>query len=215
MNHAYPLYFGIKTHFARAKYDFFKYNGKGKWPDFNKRNDKYMFLKLDKKFPRKDDMIQFMASNFMFRDIHWIGDLLESEAVDVYNDSRRRIESFSYNFGNELDVLFSSSENPFKIPKDRDDPLILDMLWTGDISYETFIMLNEFGGFFRVYDEKLNDIYWPKLKFKCVKYKPFITYPDTGKLLDIFREKLYIYKSNTNNTINTNNTENMNDIQEV
>ena len=61
---AYQLYLGIKLHFY-SDYDFVKYNGKVKadLPSFLKRNDKFHFAKLSRKY--KDELKDFYISQLL------------------------------------------------------------------------------------------------------------------------------------------------------
>ena len=62
----YSIYLGVKTHFTSKKYDYFRYEGRTRTSEekFNKRNDRYFFEKLSKKFT-KEEIEQYFVSNFL------------------------------------------------------------------------------------------------------------------------------------------------------
>ena len=78
---AYQTFLAIKQHFT-SSYDFFKYGGKVKAnaSSFDQRRDKFYFQKL----ARHRDLRGFLVSNFIDRDIKWVGELITDESESVY-----------------------------------------------------------------------------------------------------------------------------------
>ena len=72
---AYKTYLALKRHFT-SDYDYFKYNGKVRAgvESFLKRNDRFFFRKLAKKYDDKE-LVDFFVSNFIVSD-NWIGNLI-------------------------------------------------------------------------------------------------------------------------------------------
>ncbi|NBP57931.1 hypothetical protein EBU71_15600 [bacterium] len=100
---AYKTYLALKSHFNNKNYDYFKYNGRTRASQktFEKRTDKYFFYKLSK----HDDCVNYLAANFLEGDA-WVGDLVnEQTAEKIYRSWRKRIESLTYIFTNDLDIL--------------------------------------------------------------------------------------------------------------
>ena len=60
---ACQLYMALKLHFT-TKYDYFKYNGKTKLtvPQFNKRKDKYQFVRLARKYSH-EELVEYFCAN--------------------------------------------------------------------------------------------------------------------------------------------------------
>ena len=87
-----------------------KYNGKVKSATFDsylKRKDKYHFAKVGKKY--KGELKDFFISNFIHEDI-WIGDMLGKECENNYKSYKKYIQSLTYSFRRDCEVLESSTE---------------------------------------------------------------------------------------------------------
>ena len=100
---AYKMYIALKLHFTTKSYNFLDYKGKtrAKRSTFENRNDRYFFKKLS----NRKDMQQFLVANFLTGN-KWIGNLVnEEEAEKEYFKWKKRIESLSYTFTNDLDKL--------------------------------------------------------------------------------------------------------------
>ena len=94
----FGLYQAIKLHFSQESYDFFKYNGKSNVSlnSFDNRKDKYHFHKLSRRYSDKDDMIEFIVSNFVENEKTWVGSLLQDEAEMNYRKHQKIVQSLSY-----------------------------------------------------------------------------------------------------------------------
>lgn len=192
----FSLYIAIKNHFTQKSYDFFKYGGKTRISKetFLNRKDKYQFQKLCRLYDA-EEMRTFLVANFLQGD-GWVGDLLQDDAEKVYRDFVKRQQSLSYLFANDLDTSLSKVNrinDLFQI-KSGELPPIISLHLQNEISLETIILLNQFIGFFSKFDEKLSDDFiWPKLRMKCEKLQPFMSF-DKNKIKDILKEKLDAYK---------------------
>lgn len=192
----FGLYIAIKNHFTQKSYDFFKYGGKTRInkETFLCRKDKYQFQKLCRLYDA-EEMRTFLVANFLQGD-GWVGDLLHDEAEKVYRDFVKRQQSLSYLFANDLDTSLSKVtriNDLFQI-KSGELPPIISLYLQNEISIETIILLNQFIGFFSKFDEKLSDDFiWPKLRMKCEKLLPFLSF-DKNKIKAILKEKLDAYK---------------------
>ena len=192
---AYKTYLALKQHFT-SDYDFFKYNGKvrANVESFLKRNDKFFFRKLAKKY-KKDDLIEFFVSNFIVSD-NWIGNLISQESEDNYVQYKRRMESLSYNFNCDLSFLFDyASRNGIEINKlllveDGNHPILLKLLFQKKIGIETIIILDDTLKFIRYWDAKLDDIVWEEKKRLIKKYRIFIKY-DPFHFRKVIKEKIH------------------------
>lgn len=191
----YCLFLSLKTHFTQQKYDFFKYGGKTRkitLESFAARKDKMCFQRISR-LHDKSHMKDFIVSNMIKGNIYPLS-LITQEAEQNYQDYLKRKQSFSYLFGNELTVLFSSVETPSNVFHKINDqyPKIINDYLNESISLETICVLNEYVRFIKRLDERLgtDDIIWSKLRFLIQKYTPFLEY-DKNKIKGILKNTIY------------------------
>lgn len=167
----YCTYLALKNHFTRDNYDFFKYNGKvsASKESFLNRQDRFKFEKLSRKC---DDVKTHIALCFM-ADRTWIGDMLDDDAFEFSQRHKRKVQSMSYDFKNELEHI-DDIKSLFKL-EDNNYPKFLNEYMRGDMSFETLIILNSFIDFIPKFDAKLKDDFlWSKFSFKARKFAPFL-----------------------------------------
>jgi len=187
---AYKVYLGIKNHFTQDSYDWFKYNKKVNvtYDSFMKRKDKIFFAKLGN---RKDAYLEeFLVSNFLHDTKMWVGELLSEECEDRYKEWKRRQESLTYIFKNEMDFVSGWTPeqlNEFFDSKGGDHPPIIKKYLRGDISLETLAILNSVLHFVKRYDIMIHDPIYKEVSKICKKYQPFLSY-DTVKMKKTLRE---------------------------
>lgn len=170
---AYKTYLALKSHFNNKNYDYFKYNGRTKASQktFEKRTDKYFFHKLSK----NGDCVNYLVANFLEGDA-WVGDLVnEQTAEKIYRNWRKRIESLTYTFTNDLDLLNDDYNTNLTVIEGQ-HPLLLKLLLRNEITPETFLILNDITPFFSCWNRRVEDkIIWPTTQLKMKKYRPFFT----------------------------------------
>ena len=187
---AYKVYLGIKNHFTQDSYDWFKYNKKVNvtYDSFMKRKDKIFFAKLGN---RKDAYLEdFLVSNFLHDTKMWVGELLSEECEDRYKEWKRKQESLTYIFKNEMDFVSGWTPeqlNEFFDVKGGDHPPIIKKYLRGDISLETLAILNSVLHFVKRYDIMIHDPIYKEVSKICKKYQPFLSY-DTVKMKKALRE---------------------------
>ena len=192
---AYKTYLALKQHFT-SSYDYFKYNGKvrANIESFLKRKDKFFFRKLQKKY-NKNELVEFFVSNFIVSGDNWIGSLVTQESEQNYALWRKNKESISYNYRNELSLLYDYclsndiSCNRLVLVEDGNHPILLRLLLQNKISLETIIILDDILRFTRYWNVKLDDIIWDEKKKLIYKYRSFIEY-DLDKCKQITKEIL-------------------------
>ena len=83
----FKTYLALKLHFTSKTYDYHKYEGKvtAKLDTFTKRNDRYFFYKLSKKY-KASEIEDFFVANFIKNDRNWIGSLLNNDGETTYKD---------------------------------------------------------------------------------------------------------------------------------
>jgi len=173
----YCTYQAIKLHFSSENYNFFHYDGKTKVSidAFQKRRDKFLFHRLARKY-RDEEMIPFLVANFIDRDDNWTKSLLEEEAEQAYRDWKRRTDSMSKVYAEDLQKI-ATKENfndLFKIEEGQHSKLLI-LFMQKEITIETMVILNNLFDFIRIWDKKISDdIIYPKISRKIRKYGSFL-----------------------------------------
>lgn len=173
------LYQSIKLHFTQDSYNFFKYQGKSKVTieSFENRKDKWHFTKLSRKFSNKEVCIDFLVANFLEDDKVWVGTLLTEEADAIFKQRQKVIQSLSYTFENDCNLLFANSTDPNELLKvtDGEHPLLLKKTMQKVIQIETLCILAKILGFLPMWNSKIADtIIWPLWQSKVIKYTAFL-----------------------------------------
>lgn len=174
---SYTMYMALKLHFTSDKYDYFKFGGavRVNREKFEKKNDKYFFKKLVKKY--KDDEIPgYLVSNFIESGDNWIGSIIGSEGDLNYTNWRKRTESLQYKFSEDLDFLLEQVEkfDDLFVVKNTHPP-ILKFLLGKKISLETFVVLNQILNFVPDFDKRIAEtVIWKDVRRTVLKYSPFV-----------------------------------------
>ena len=173
----YQTYLSMKSHFTNRKYDFFKYGGKSRATiaSFNKRKDKYWFEKTSRKYS-DEEVLNFLLANFVSTDNPqnlWIGEIINSGERN-YSQWMKRKQSLTYLFKEQSnELLFNKNLNEvFDCSKGH--PPVLKKYLGGEISLETFIILEKVFSFVKKFDKKLTDPVWESVSLKIKKYIPFL-----------------------------------------
>jgi len=142
---------------------------------FNKRKDKYWFEKTSRKYSNQE-VLNFLLSNFVNTDNPqnlWIGEIINS-GERTYADWMRRQQSLTYLFKEQLNELLSSKSLNEVFNCSKGHPLVLKKYLGGDLSLETFVILEKIFSFRKKFDKKLDDPVWETVSLKIKKYTPFI-----------------------------------------
>lgn len=182
----YSIYTALKLHFTSNDYNFFTYNGKINTSinAFENRKDKWHFTKLSRKFSNKEGCIDFLVANFLEDDKVWVGTLLTEEADGIFKQRQKVIQSLSYTFENDCNLLFANVTNPNELLKiiDGEHPLLLKKTMQNVIQIETLCILAKILGFLPMWNSKITDtIIWPLWQSKVIKYSPFIQFDEAKK----------------------------------
>lgn len=194
---AYKIYTAVKNHFVLDSYDYFKYNKKINlsYNSFLNRRDKIFFAKLGK---RKEDYLEdFLVSNFLHDPKMWIGELLSEESETKYKEWKRRQESLTYIFKNEVEFMdgwnSEELEEWFQVQY-GEHPNIIRMYLRKEISLETLTMLNSILNFMNRYDKEVTDPVYKEVSKLCKKYQPFLRF-DKSKIKSILRDLIQVKKT--------------------
>jgi hypothetical protein len=193
---AYKEYLAVKNHFSLDSYDYIKYNGRisASEASFLKRKDKFFFTKLGRRFDRREELRDFLVSNFLHNEKIWVGNLLDEKHLDVYKSWLKKQQSLSYvlrsdfstvlSFMDDKDVTFDTL---FEM-RDNELPLLLQLQQEDTIQVETLIVMDKVLNFFRRWDKKVeDDIFYPIVRKRMKKYEGFIDY-DISKAKTLMKE---------------------------
>ena len=173
----YQAYLGMKSHFTNPKYDFFRYAGKSRATiaSFNKRKDKYWFEKTSRKYSDQE-VIDFLLSNFVNATNPqnlWIGEIINS-GERTYSEWMKRQQSLTYLFTEQSSELLLEKNLDEVFNCSKGHPIVLKKYLGGDISLETFAILEKIFSFKNKFDKKLPDPVWETVSVKLKKYLPFL-----------------------------------------
>jgi len=117
----------------------------------------------------------------------WIGEIIR-EGESNYKNWCKKIQSLSYIFKEEIDVVFSNKnfDKVFQIEEGRHPQLLKDHL-QGKISLESMIILDRILGYKKEFDQKLQDPIWTFVSMKISKYSSFL-HTDIFKFKKILKE---------------------------
>ena len=189
----YGLYQAIKLHFTSDQYNFFQYDGKTRVSidAFQKRRDKFLFHRLARKY-RDEEMVPFLVSNFVDRDNNWTKSLLEEEAEATYRDWKRRTDSMTKIYTEDLQKIANKDNfnDLFKIEEGQ-FPKLLTLFMQNEVTIETMVILNNIFDFIRIWDKKISDdIIYPKISRKIRKYGAFLSV-NTAKYKELTKKILF------------------------
>jgi len=183
---AYKQYLSLKNHFTKDKYDYHKYCGKSRATvqSFYKRKDRFWFEKLARN-KSDQEVIDFFISNFITctdPSKLWIGEMIR-EGEDRYTSWKKRNQSLTYIFKEEIETLFADNNFDSMFARDGSrHPQILKEYLRGAVSIETMVILDRILGFRKDWDNKLSDPVWETVSMRIKKYSPFLH-------IDVFRYK--------------------------
>jgi len=190
----YKMYIALKLHFTTDNYDVIAQKGKvrASRQAFAKRKDLYSIKKVSKTYS-DEEVANFLIANFTSGD-RW-GGLFDSEASERYQEWKKRTESLTYIFTNDLETLMlelekenMSIEDAFKITKSQ-HPYIIKAFLRKTITLETLVILEKIFPFTGYFDTNIgDDVMWPDISRLIRKYKPFLRF-DKEKYNGIFRNR--------------------------
>lgn len=174
---AYKTYISIKNHFTKPNYDYLKYNGKVRAGEksFYSRKDRFWFEKLSRQ-KKDNEILDFFISNFVSSNdpqTLWIGEIIR-DGNSVYSEWMKKIQSLSYIFKEESQLLFDGNNIDEIFNCSKGHPLVLKGFLGGKISLETLVIYDKIFLFRNIFDKKLLDPVWETVSLKIKKYSPFL-----------------------------------------
>ena len=179
----FKVYLAVKLHFT-SNYNYFDYDGKVncKLETFTKRNDRYFFHKLSKKYG-KDEILDFFVSNFCENDKKWVGNLLQNDGRETYLNYKKVKDDFSYHFRNDFTNIVNDFSNK-RISFDDgfrcsggQHPRLLRLLIQRRTSFQSLIVLDQILSFVKNWNKEIKErVVWPIIALTMARLKAFINY---------------------------------------
>ena len=174
---AYKCYLAMKNHFTKDNYDYHKYAGKVRATReaFYKRKDRFWFEKFSRQKNDKE-VVDFFVSNFVSTtdpSTMWIGEMIK-EGEGRYIDWKKKVQSLSYVFKEEVNNLFSDKKVDDVFDCSKGHPPILKSYLGGDTSLETMVICDRIFEYGKDFDKRLKDPVWETVSRKIKKYDPFL-----------------------------------------
>ena len=168
---SYQEYCAIKAHFERPSYDYYKYNGKVRSGNYDKRKDKSFFFRLSRAY-NTQELHEYYIANFLVGQA-WVGNMNK----DNWTEWKRRIVRLPEVFYDDVVAIKQLSEERELTVKDLfryesgEHPIIFRLLMGGFIQIESFILLAKMIGFLDAYDRNMkDDPIWEEWSSKIHKY---------------------------------------------
>ena len=174
---AYKCYLAMKNHFTKDNYDYHKYAGnvRATREAFYKRKDRFWFEKFSRQKNDKE-VVDFFVSNFVSTtdpSTMWIGEMIK-EGEGRYTDWKKKVQSLSYVFKEEVNNLFSDKKVDDVFNCSKGHPPILKSYLGGDTSLETMVICDRIFEYGKDFDKRLKDPVWETVSRKIKKYDPFL-----------------------------------------
>ncbi len=174
---AYRCYLALKNHFTKDHYDYHKYRGKTRATNqaFYKRKDRFWFEKFARQ-KNDQEVVDFFVSNFIYSTdpgTMWIGEMIK-EGEGRYQEWQKKVQSLSYVFKEEIDILFDNKKVDEIFDCSKGHPLILKSYLSGNTSLETMVICDRILEYRKDWDKKLDDPVWETVSRKIKKYSSFL-----------------------------------------
>ena len=193
----YKMYLALRLHFTTDNYDVIQQKGRvrASRQAYAKRKDLFSIRKIAKSYS-DEEVANFLVANFVSGD-RW-GGMFDLEAGQRYKEWKKRDETLSYNFEQELDNIINDLEESnlkiediFAVSKGQ-HPYIIKAFLRNTISIETLVILERLNKFTERFDREISDtVVWPDVSRLIKKYKPFLLI-DMEKYDAIFRRRVGI-----------------------
>ena len=183
----YKYFMAIKLHLTTDRYDVFESNGRvaGTRKTFDKRNDRFLFEKLGRKFNTPRELIEYFVANIAYGNNAVI---YSQESDDYYQQWQLRKESRTAMFKKQMSQIYNYLEVNHKKYEDlfsieENVPELLNLYVGGYIHLETVVILDDFENFLPKW-EPLCMVWGDQLRI-INKIKKFVKY-DKSKVQSIY-----------------------------
>jgi hypothetical protein len=173
----FKVYIGLKNHYTKESYDYFKYCKKTKASiqSFYKRKDRFYFEKLSRQKSEKE-IEDFFVANFVScndPETLWIGEIIK-DGDEKYKDWKKRVQSLSYIFKEQSEKLFENYKLNEVFDCSKGHPVLLKKYLKNELSLETLVIYNQIFDYIKNFDRKLIDPIWEMTSKRIKKYTPFL-----------------------------------------
>ncbi|MDP7367983.1 MAG: hypothetical protein QGH83_12105, partial [Candidatus Pacebacteria bacterium] len=152
------------------------------------------FIRLSKIY-KEEELTKFLVSNFVKTSDLWVGNITSPEGRENYIAWKAKIQSLPYVFQNEIDEIFDDTNefNELFECVDGQHPPVLRSVFGGDLSIESFIIMDSILRFSSTFNEKIEEsVMWPNLYSMCLKYAPFLIV-NKQKYVDILKKQVELH----------------------
>ena len=186
----YKIYIGLKNHYCRDSYDYFKYCKKTKasLQSFYKRRDRFFFEKLSRQKTEKE-IEDFFVANFAScndPETLWIGDIIKN-GDEYFQNWKRKTQSLTYIFKEQSSNLLNKYKLEELFDCSKGHPILLKKYLAKEIDLEILVIYNNIFNYVKNFDKKLQDPIWNSVSRRIKKYSPFINV-DKGTYKSILKE---------------------------
>jgi len=191
---AYQRYLALKLHFT-TDYDFFKYAGKSKSASentFEKRKDVFFFRKMERRYS-DEELTNYFVANFVENTTgRWIGELASLQAEKTYDKWKKKIDSFSYMFREDMSKIKDSAptnvSGMWQVDESNSHPEVLRMYLGGHLNIESMVAANRVLGYIKIWDNTIAETFiWPDVAKSLKKYDGFLKL-DEKKIKSIMKD---------------------------
>lgn len=184
----YVKYLALKQHFTTDGYDYHKYRGKIKasFDTFRTRNDVFFFHKL----ANKEDPENLLLANMIVKPNAFIREIVEQDGEDRYFEWKKKIDSLSRVFKEDLNKLEDDYQQNF-VSNNGQHPHVMGLYIQRKITLESFTILTNLSNIFPYWDKEIVDkIVARDIIRLSKKYRPFLNI-DEKKFKSIIRERFF------------------------
>jgi hypothetical protein len=184
----YVKYLAMKQHFTTDNYDYHKYRGKirSSFDSFRTRNDVFFFHKL----ANKDDPENLLLATMVVKPNAWIREIVEQDGEDRYLEWKRKIDSLSRVFKDDLSKLDDDYQQNF-VAHNGQHPPVMNLFMQKKITLETFTLLTNLSNIFPYWEKEIVDrIVARDIIRLSRKYRPFLSI-DEKKFKNLIRERFF------------------------
>ena len=157
-----------------------------------KRNDRYFFHKLSKRYNSRPDFQNFLVGNFVTEDSVNPKWLTGEKAESNYKEWSKTLQSITRVFDQDLKKCIEYHKpfgGLFKC-ETKTHPPIVKLLLRNDISVVTAIILDSYLNWIEFTNHEVSeDWIWPKLRSTLHNCQPFITF-DKEKCKAILKDRV-------------------------
>jgi hypothetical protein len=184
----YIDYLALKRHFETDSYDYQKYRGKvkGSIDSFRTRPDAFFFQKLSKETESHEKLLANIIKNPKV----WIRDIIDDNGEKVFLDWKKRIESLTYTFQQDLNKLDEDYKSNYVVSNGQ-HPRLMILYMQKQVSLETITILFHISKVSAYWEKEIVDKFIARDIMRLLrKYYPFLEI-DEKKFSKIVKDRFF------------------------